>query len=366
MNSQDSLFPDKYSNEMGIVKEFDSAYAKVYWIVRALINTENGGIGGDSKVVLQLLQTANVALTAESFDLTAAKTGLYQYIRSIYATQSKAAGKVENLIEELEGLIEAPIDFMVLRFTLEHVLIPMNFFIRQVPSNDRAIAETMMRAYLETQGAAGLSNVIGMWDKIGRRGSMEAERIAVVAGFRILRKTLDEMIADGKIQHLDSDQALTAFVQEFERRLSRGVRPARAGRSLEDVTGVILEHFNVENYTDAPEHIKTAFEVDKLITLPDGWRIGVSCKRTLRERWKQAATLDIQRLDSYKIKSTWHVITYPGDLSKPKVAAIGESRGVVYVPDESHFYHTYSQDPEISRFLRPMSRFIDDLKDAAQ
>ena len=131
---------------------------------------------------------------------------------------------------------------------------------------------------------------------------------------------------------------------------------------MEDVTGVILDHFGIRDYIDAPEHIKTVFEVDKMISLPDGWRIGVSCKRTLRERWKQAASLDLQRMDDEKLKSTWHVITYTSDLTVPKIQAIGESRGVVYIPDDDHFMRNHFADPTISDFVRPMTSFISDLK----
>jgi hypothetical protein len=99
-----------------------------------------------------------------------------------------------------------------------------------------------------------------------------------------------------------------------------------------------------------------------MIPLPDGWRIGVSCKRTLRERWKQAASLDLQNMDDEKLKTTWHVITYTSDLTVPKVQAIGESRGVVYIPDDDHFFQNHSADPTISAFIRPMTSFISDLK----
>ena len=132
------------------------------------------------------------------------------------------------------------------------------------------------------------------------------------------------------------------------------------------MTGVILDHFEVEDFSDAPDHVKSAFEVDKLITLPSGWRIGVSCKRTLRERWKQAATLNAGILDESRIKSTWHVITLPGDLSVAKVEAIGESRGVVYVPDSSHFYQMHANNPELSTILRPMSSFVRDIRSAVE
>lgn len=359
------LFPNLYETEIASVKAFKSAFENVYWFARSLINSEHGGKGADTQTMLRLAQVIGLSFEAPAFDLEAAKKGIRDFLRGLHDPSTVIAGKVENLVEDLDALVETETDLGVLKFTIEHVVIPMNILLGSVPSSDRDIAETIVKAHLETENENGLINAITMWDKAGRQGSMEAERTAIVAGFRILRKTLQEMLTQEKIKDLDLDQALTAFVQEFERRLSRGVRPGRAGRSLEDVTGVILNHFKVQNYADAPEHIKTTFEVDKLITLPDGWRIGVSCKRTLRERWKQAASLDLQRLDTHKIRATWHVITYPGDLSPQKVKAIGESRGVVYLPDYSHFYMTHFENPELAPFLRPMSAFISDLKNAA-
>jgi len=103
-----------------------------------------------------------------------------------------------------------------------------------------------------------------------------------------------------------------------------------------------------------------------VIPLPDGWRIGVSCKRTLRERWKQAASLDEQRLDDEKIRRTLHVITYTSDLTVPKVKAIGESRGIVYIPDDDQFLRNHRDDPSISAYIRPMTAFISNLREAIQ
>ena len=295
--SQQSLFSrtDPYELEAQRVQELKSPFANTYWFARALINSEYGGKGAQTSVMVQLASIISLSLEADLFDLDAALTAIRGFLHSLHGQTTSAASKVEGLIEELDALITSKQDLITLEFTIEHIIIPINTLLISVPSSDKDIAETLIRAHLETQGEAGLANAIAMWDRAGRIGSMEAERILIVAGFRILRKTLEEMVEQEQIESLDSDQALTAFVQEFERRLSRGVRPGRAGRSLEDVTGVILEHFKVPNFTTAPEHIKTVFEVDKLITLPDGWRIGVSCKRTLRERWKQAATLDVTR-----------------------------------------------------------------------
>ncbi|MEO1165339.1 MAG: hypothetical protein AAFV98_16255, partial [Chloroflexota bacterium] len=237
--------------------------------------------------------------------------------------------------------------------------------IEKIPSDDREFALQVVSTYLREEGINALSDVIEMWDRHGMRGSLLIEREAIVAGFSILRTTIESGLQTSEKNiktRLDADLLLTTFVQEFERRLVRGKRPQRSGRSLEDVTGVILNHFEIPNFNDAPEHIKTVFEVDKLITLPNGWRIGVSCKRTLRERWKQSITLDEKLLDENKIYSTWHVLTHTGDLSVDKIQAIGELRSIIYVPDDSYFYKENLANHAIRNCLRPMSKFIDDIR----
>ncbi len=344
----------------------ESPYENVYWFARALVGSEYGSEGSKTKNMLNLGQTINTLLAISQPKLNTSKNVIWSFLRSLHSPDTQVASKVEKLIDFLDPLIDSVQDIRVLKFTIDHILIPTNELLSRVPASDKQVVETLVRNYLKEEGESGLKDVILMWDQEGRRWCMQVERMIIVAGFRLLRDTLDDLLQGKKISRLDADNVLTAFVQEFERRLVRGVRPGRAGRSLEDVTGVILDHFGIKGYIDAPEHIKTVFEVDKMIPLPDGWRIGVSCKRTLRERWKQAASLDTQRMKDEKLKSTWHVITYTSDLTAPKVQAIGESGGVVYVPDEDRFFINHSNDPAISDFIRPMTSFISNLKQMLQ
>jgi len=370
---QTSMFPDELSvrerkveYEVKRIEALESSYENVYWFARALVGSEYGSEGSNTKNMLNLRQTIDALLAVPQPKLDTSKKTVWHFLRSIHRPDTQAADKVEKLIDFLEPLIDSAQDLVVLRFTIDHIVIPTNELLRRVPSSDKEAAESLIRTYLEEEGEAGLKDVILMWDRVGRHWCMKIERVVVVAGFRLLRETLDDLLQNKKLTRIDADQTLTAFVQEFERRLVRGVRPGRAGRSLEDVTGVILDHSGIKDYVDAPEHIKTVFEVDKMILLPDGWRIGVSCKRTLRERWKQAASLDLQRMEDEKLKSTWHVITYTSDLTVPKVQAIGESRGVVYIPDDDHFLQNYSDDRAISNFIRPMTSFVSNLKRVIQ
>lgn len=203
-----------------------------------------------------------------------------------------------------------------------------------------------------------IRTVINLWDDIGIQGSLTAERIQVVSAFRSLRQHLKSK--SDNFEEEDYDYILTAFIQEIERRLGQK-RKSRAGGSLEDVTSVILNHFNIPT-THKPEHFQADIEVDKWIRASDGWLVGISCKRTLRERWKQVSSADYSVMSRYKIREVWHVITYSNDLSEDKLVTLGAGRQFFYLPDESPAYLIYSKHAGMSRYVRPMSQFITDLR----
>lgn len=262
------------------------------------------------------------------------------------------------MITPLEKRLGSIEDVKVLIFTCEQVLVPLNNLIKDVPSNDRDFTKVIAEAYLKTQGEKALSTVINFWDDAGVEGSLTAERVLVVNAFSALRKSLED--AKASYESEDRDYILTAFVQEIERRIGQK-RKQRAGGSLEDVTSVILKHFSIPT-AHKPEHFQADVEVDKWVKTGDGWLIGISCKRTLRERWKQVSSADYSVLSKYKIKEIWHVITYSSDLSEDKLVTLGAGRQFFYLPDESAAYLQFSNHQGMERYVRPMSQFISDLR----
>jgi hypothetical protein len=108
--------------------------------------------------------------------------------------------------------------------------------------------------------------------------------------------------------------------------------------------------------------VTTSLELDRMVWCKDGWAIGISCKRTFRERWKQAFTSNMQLLDEHHIKALWHAVTFDRDLSDNKIEEIGTHRGIVYLPDDSECFRTASANPLLKEFVRPLTHFISDLK----
>jgi len=90
------------------------------------------------------------------------------------------------------------------------------------------------------------------------------------------------------------------------------------------------------------------------------------CKRTLRERWKQAYTNNIHILNQHKIRNLFHIVTYDEDLSDDKVTEMGSHRVIFYLPDESRRFKEISVHPGMKDYVRPISNLINDLKQLQQ
>lgn len=206
-------------------------------------------------------------------------------------------------------------------------------------------------------GKGGISKLIASWDKLGVRGCLGVERKEIVTEFTKLRRNL-EALQVPRSEYQDNT-IFTAFVQEFERRAGQK-RKSRAGTSLEDVATFIFDYYKFSSHP-RPDHFQTDIEVDKWFKCKDGWIIGISCKRTLRERWKQVSSADNNALSRYKIKEIWHLITYDKDLSDDKLTMLGQQRQVFYLDDSSEkFLHT-SSHIGMKNYVRPLSRLIDDI-----
>lgn len=335
-------------------------YHNVYWFARMLINTDKYGgvVGKDSVLMEQIAEELRVIV--DSVHITEAER--VNYCGAALLNQLESRVKRATAIRERTMQLAADIlvrfnsleDVIAFILTLEYVLIPLYKAIQEAPNDDKVYAEATAKQILETQGQAGVALVISSWDDLGVTGCLNAERALVVRAFSRLRERLSDLSA------VNSDVILTAFVQEFERRLGQK-RKTRAGGSLEDVTSFLFTYFRI-TATHAPEHFQADIEVDKWVKGKDGWLIGISCKRTLRERWKQVSSADREALSRYKIRELWNLVTYDEDLSEDKIVTLGANRHRFYLSDKSRKYLEFSSHQGMKEYVRPLSSFISDLK----
>lgn len=362
MNHQPSLLTSQELQPDYLVEVTQSPWDNVYWLARMFIASDRyGGVGNDRKTMLEIASTIHAiqnSLAHESEEMLV--SALTEAVRRILIKRwenTKKRTAVEALCEELARKLLSPKDFEVLAFTCKHVLVPILDSLDAIPSSDQVFSESVIRAMLKTRGEQALPTVINLWDDLGSHGSMAAERTEIVQRFGELRDYVRSM----GLNELEENLILTAFCQEFERRVGQK-RKGRAGRGVESVTALILEHFGFTRVSEGPEHFTTGLEIDRWVKCRDGWYIGISCKRTLRERWKQAYTTDMNLLNRHKIKALWHVITFDRDLSDDKITEMGSHRARLYLTDDSPRYLSAAQHPGMRDYVRPISCFVSDLR----
>ncbi|MBQ8973233.1 MAG: hypothetical protein IJ074_09170 [Clostridia bacterium] len=342
----------------------ESPFKNVYWFARYLLNTDEYDALGKTKerqlldIVSQLENLLLISGLNDDERLTVAKEALYQGLIKIARPSTNVYIHARNLASTLDSEILSLNDVTVFCIAMRYVVVPINRALEFVPANDIEFCQSSARCILDTLGEAKVGLVIASWDKLGTRGCLDAERSVVIAEFSNLLSNVSQL----NIAHteLDNNIIMTAFVQEFERRLGQK-RKSRGGSSLESVLSFLFDYYGFKS-SAAPSHFDQDLEVDKWFTCSDGWRIGISCKRTLRERWKQVSQADRGTLSHFKIKELWHLITYDNDLSDDKIVRLGEQGQIFYLMDDSPIYLRCSEHVGMKAYVRPLSRFIEHIR----
>lgn len=340
-------------------KIIQNPWRNAYWFARMLINGDKYGAVGKDRTLLteislglkKILEDKN---QPEELKVALSINVIKSLMNSRFARAKSRTDRINVFIEDLGKKLLSVDDVAVFVLTAENIMIPINRALEGIPSDDKEFTEATAKAYLTELGDDALATVIGFWDDAGVEGCLTAERVAVVREFSHLRRDIAQM------PEYESNLILTAFVQEFERRLGQK-RKARAGGSLEDVASFLFDYYNIKA-EKGPEHFQADIEVDKWVRCKDKWLIGISCKRTLRERWKQVSSASGEVLSKFKIRKIWHLVTYDEDLSDDKLTLLGGLRHVFYLRDDSRKLLNAQKHVGMKEYVRPMSQFIKDLR----
>jgi len=342
---------------------YNSPWRNAYWFARMLLNTDQYGAIGKKDTIMSSLVSEIEAVIEQQLltDKDKFKVCL-NIIRNKIGSASRKGSKTANLYEDLlvalESELQSITDIIVFAVTIKYVVQPANVALNNVPSDDIEFCRTTAKNILDTLGKENVGKVISVWDTLGVRGCLDVERREIIREFTKLRANLNALSIPRT--ELEDNAILTAFTQEFERRAGQK-RKSRAGGSLEDISTFLFNYYGFKSH-EKPDHFQTDIEVDKWFKCKDGWSIGISCKRTLRERWKQVSSADGNALSRYKIKEIWHLITYDRDLSDDKITMLGQQRQVFYLADESPIYKHAKEHIGMRNYVRPLSQLIDDIK----
>lgn len=342
---------------------YGSAWRNCYWFARMLLNTDKYSTPGKNERLMNNLLTETEPLMTipnlnENERYKVCRDTLMNTLRKFSEGQSKSSLQRRAFCEDIDGIIESLDDIAVFLFTVKYIVLPTNQAMKNIPDDDKTFCREYAGKILNSLGRKHVSKVLSSWDILGVKGCLDAEREEIITGFTRLRTVLEGMRLFPR-NAIEDNAILTAYVQEFERRIGQK-RKRRAGGSLEDVVTFLFNFYGFKSHSQ-PEHFQSDIEVDKWFKCKDGWSIGISCKRTLRERWKQVSSADGGTLSTYKIREIWHLITYDHDLSDDKIVMLGRQRHIFWLDDESERYITASNHQGMKDYVRPLSKLIDSI-----
>jgi len=342
-----------------ILSDIQNRWHNVYWFSRMLINNDKYVAVGKEPKLLSTLASSLRLVDKESKGndtLILQKQTLRNIIEERYKKTASRDNRVQRMLADLDEEIRTTDGMNVFILTCENIMLPLHQAIANIPNDDREFTLNIAKSYLDIQGEVGLATVINLWDDLGVRGSLTAERTEIIRAFTTLRVLLTK---DKSISEEERDIVLTAFTQEFERRAAQK-RKKRAGGSLEDVTDFILGYYKIKR-AEAPSHFQADLEIDNWVKTKDGWLIGISCKRTIRERWKNVSS-STEVYNRFKVKYIFHIVTYDEDLSDDKLTMLSEQRQIFYLPDNSRRLKHASQHVGLKNYVRPISQLINDIR----
>jgi len=242
-----------------VLDNIKNRWHNVYWFSRMLINNDKyAAIGKEPKLLSKIASSLRL-IAQENKDkdtLLLQKQTLRNIIEERYRKTASKVVLVQRMLNELDEEIQTPEDMDVFIMTCENIMIPLHQAITNIPSDDKEFTLSIAKSYLDIQGEKGLATVISLWDNLGVKGCLTAERTEIVRAFATLRILLKK----DDLAEEERDIVLLAFVREFERRAAQK-RKKRAGSSLENVTDFILEYYKVKR-AEAPEHFQADIEVD--------------------------------------------------------------------------------------------------------
>lgn len=342
---------------------YNSPWKNAYWFARMLLNTDQyGAIGKKEELMTSLVVEIESIIEQPSLSnndkFTICTNIIKDKVISSTRPNSRTLNLYENFINSLFNEVRTLDDIIVFVVTIKYIVLPANTALNNVPSDDVEFCHNTAKNILDSLGKENVGKIISVWDNMGVRGCLDVERREIIRAFTQLRSNLTSLNVPRS--ELEDNAILTAFVQEFERRAGQK-RKSRAGNSLEDISTFIFRYYGFKSH-EKPDHFQTDIEVDKWFKCKDGWSIGISCKRTLRERWKQVSSADGNALSRYKIKEIWHLITYDRDLSDDKITMLGQQRQIFYLSDDSPVYIHAKGHIGMKDYVRPLSQLIDDIQ----
>lgn len=344
----------------------DPSEYKVYWFARDLVASSFGSYAAKEKTILKQLSThlknnlegGRESLLDQETDLDSLKGIVESTITGSVNKEhrgdiSKRYRQTEDLVERILRRIETKEDIRELQIAIDAV-VRTSEILETTPSFGKSEIVEIVDGTLSTENGDldhtkaydALFNV----DVEGEAYQLGAQREPLIT---YVHEKMEELQADPDIKQKEVARILSGIVQEYERRAGQS-RASTAGNVLETGLQHIFNQFQIPA-KGAPKHFGD-LEIDNIVEGPEA-SIGFSCKRTLRERFRQS----LSREAEIGVDEVWFVSLLMADVSREKLQDISNDGGRIYVPRDSFVWRRYKNDDELAYSLRPADAFLQDI-----
>jgi len=343
----------------------DPSEFKVYWFARDLVSSSYGSYATKEMRTLKELSSqietklegehhlSETEIETQNRHIKDTITGSVN--RTYGGDISKRYRQTEDLAERILRRIEEEDDIRELRIAIDAV-VRTSEILDTAPSFGKQqivdiVDETLQNdrgSFDPTKAYDALYNV----DFEGESYQLGAQREPLID---YVYEEINELRADPHIEEREVARIISGIVQEYERRAGQS-RASTAGNVLETGLQHIFNQFEIPA-TGNPAHFGD-LEIDNMVDGPNG-SIGFSCKRTLRERFRQS----LSREAEIGVDEVWFVSLLMADVSKEKLQDISNDGSRIYVPRDSFVWNRYHTNDNLSYTLRPADQFINDVVD---
>jgi len=333
----------------------DPSEYTVYWFARDLVASRFSGYATNETESLKMLSETlkdqlNTGATVDSLKQTI-REHILSSISKIYRDDiSKRYRQTEDMTERILRRItdrEDIKDFIV----AADAVVRTSEILDSTPSFGTAEIHELVDSTLESEDGtldpAQAYNALYLVDVDGEAYQLGGQRTPLIDYVKDMWLSLE---ADGR-DTADIARIVSSIVQEYERRAGQS-RASTAGNVLETGLQRVFDRFGIPA-TGTPHHFGD-LEVDNIVEGPDA-TIGFSCKRTLRERFKQS----LARQSEIGADEIWFVSLMMSDISRQKLQTIANDGGRIYVPRDSFVWERYRDEDDYA--LRPADRFLTDV-----
>lgn len=341
----------------------DPSEFKVYWFARDLVASSYGSYATKEMQTLKQLSTQIGRLTeaegrSNETDFETQKKQIRDTItgsvsRTYGGDISKRYRQTEDLAERILRRIDEEEDIRELQIAIDAVVRTSEILNTAPNFGKREIVEIVDETLLDGQRGFNPSKAYDALYNVdidGEAYQLGAQREPLID---YVYEEMQKLHAEPYIDEREVARIISGIVQEYERRAGQS-RASTAGNVLETGLQYIFDQFGIPATGD-PAHFGD-LEIDNMVDGPGG-SIGFSCKRTLRERFRQS----LSRGSEIGVDEVWFVSLLMADVSREKLQDISNDGSRIYVPRDSFVWNRYRDDDALSYTLRPADQFIEDV-----